>query len=369
MRRHLAGLFTARALIQVVLLLAVAWLAVSVVSNTAANLERFNFRFDLAFLERPAGFGILQTLIPYSEVSTFGRVFVVGLLNTLLAAALGIAFASVLGFALGAARLSGNFLLRNLAAAYVGLFRNLPLLLVLFLIYFGVLRQLPRPRESLVLGGIYLNNRGLFVPLPEHGELAAAALGFAVVFAGLAWRGGRSNRSLQRWWLAGAIAALAAAALALMLGGWDRPVPRGLSIAGGAVLLPELVALVTALSVYSAAYIAEIVRAGIESVPRGQIEAAQSLGLSRGQTMRLVILPQAMRLIVPPLTNQYLTLTKNSSLAVAIGYPDLVAVFAGTALAQTGHAVEIIVMTMGVYLALSLITAAILNRSNRVRWA
>lgn len=367
MRRHLAGLCTARTLIQAALLIIVIGLAASVVANTAANLERFNFRFDLAFLERPAGFGILQTLIPYSEASSFGRVFVVGLLNTLLAAVLGIAFASVLGFALGAARLSGNFLLRNLAAAYVGLFRNLPLLLVLFLMYFGVLRQLPPPRESFALGSVYLNNRGLFVPMPEHGELAGVALGFAAVFVALAWRSAAVHP--RRGWVVATAVALAVAAVALMSGGWDAPTRRGLSLSGGAVLLPELVALVTALSVYSAAYIAEIVRAGIESVPRGQVEAAQSLGLSRGQTMRLVILPQAMRLIIPPLTNQYLTLTKNSSLAVAIGYPDLVAVFAGTALAQTGHAVEIIMMTMAVYLALSLLTAALLSRWNRAGWA
>lgn len=358
-------LLSARFIIQAALVLAVAAIIAGLVQNTASNLQRFNFRFDLGFLEDPAGFGIVQTLIPYSEASSYGRVFVVGLLNTLLAAGLGIVFATLLGFALGAARLSRNWLMRTLAAAYVGLFRNLPLLLVLFFLYFGVLRQLPSPRGSIILGEIYLNNRGLFVPVPEmtaliQGLLAALAVAIAVLVFG------------NRTWRKRALRAAAATALALLaaiaLAPWSLPHPRGLSVAGGASLIPELLALVAALSLYTAAYIAEIVRAGIESVPRGQVEAGESLGLSPRQTLWLVVMPQAMRLIVPPLTNQYLTLTKNSSLAVAIGYPDLVAVFAGTALAQTGHAIEIIAMTMGVYLLLSLLTAAVLGRWSRARW-
>jgi general L-amino acid transport system permease protein len=353
-----------RFLIQAALVILTVWLLATAVSNAASNLARFNFAFDLGFLDRPAGFGIIQTLIPYSEASTYGRVFVVGLLNTILAAGLSVALATLLGFALGAARLSRNFLVRNLAAAYVGLFRNLPLLLVLFFFYFGVLRQLPPPRAGYSLSDIYLNNRGLFLPVPESGVVLAAAL-LAMVLGVVALA---SRRTLRRVAGAGAVMAFLACAAGLIALPWSIPEARGLSISGGAVLIPELVALVAALTFYAAAYIAEIVRAGIESVPRGQVEAAESLGLTEIQTLRLVILPQALRLIVPPLTNQYLTLTKNSSLAVAIGYPDLVAVFAGTALAQTGNAVVIIAMIMGVYLLLSLGTAALLDRWNRRRW-
>lgn len=355
----------AKFIIQAALLAAVFWLGAAIISNTAQNLERFNFRFDLGFLQRPAGFSIIQTLIPYSEASSYGRVFLVGLLNTLVAAALGILFATSIGFALGAARLSGNPLVRGLAVAYVGLFRNLPLLLVLFFLYFGVLRQLPPPRTGLELGDIYLNNRGLFLPSPVI-DAAAMWLGGLCVLAVLA--GLTTSGRPRSAFLTGAIALAALFILRLAAGEWDVPQARGLSISGGARLIPELLALVAALSLYSAAYIAEIVRAGIESVPRAQWEAAASLGFSERQTLWLIIMPQAMRLIIPPLTNQYLTLTKNSSLAVAIGYPDLVAVFAGTALAQTGQAVEIMAMTLAVYLLLSLATAAVLNRWNRVRW-
>ncbi len=332
--------------------------------TAALNLERQPVHFGLDFLSRPAGFSVLQSLIPFDEGSTFGRAFVVGLLNTLLVAAAGIVLATFLGFGVGIARLAPNRLLRWLAACYVELFRNLPLLLILFFFYFGVLRQLPPPRQSYVLWGFYLNNRGLFMPGASfEGSSVLLALLLASGLAACIILRGR-NRVLVAAGAAFAVLILATSTTVII---W--PQPRGLSVAGGMKLIPEFVALLAALSVYTAAYIAEIVRGGIEAVPRGQAEAAQALGLTGWQVTRLVILPQALRLIVPPLTSQYLNLTKNSSLAVAIAYPDLVSVFAGTTLAQTGQAVEIIAITMGVYLALSLVIAAALNWRNAQAWA
>lgn len=327
--------------------------------NVAANIGRQSLHFGLDFLSRPAGFSILQTLILYNENSTFGRVFVVGLLNTLLVAALGIVAATILGFGIGLARLAPNRLLRWLAAGYVELFRNLPLLLILFFFYFGILRQLPPPRQSLVFEGIYLNNRGLFLPSLGFQAASLLALGLAIALLFIALFQGRRRRCLLLAAILISAITLAAAPPAVS---W--PMPQKLSIAGGMKLIPEFIALVVALAIYTAAYIAELVRAGVQSVPSGQMEAAKALGLTGWQASRFVVIPQALRLILPPLTSQYLNLTKNSSLAVAIAYPDLVSVFAGTTLAQTGQAVEIIAITMGVYLALSLITAAIMNRRN-----
>jgi general L-amino acid transport system permease protein len=344
--------------IQAALLVAVVLFLAALAINAAHNLQRQSLHFGLGFLSRPAGFSVLQSLIPFDERSTLGRAFIVGLLNTLLVAIIGIAIATLLGFGAGVARLAPNRLLRWLAAGYVELFRNLPLLLILFFWYFGVLRQLPPPKQSYVLGGIYLNNRGLFLPSLSLGGnglivtlLAVCALGAFLLFKG-------RDRIAAAGLLVGFLI-LVSSSVELT---W--PQPRGLSVAGGLQLIPEFVALVAALSIYTAAYIAEIVRAGIEAVPRGQREAAEALGLTALQTTRFVIIPQALRLIIPPLTSQYLNLTKNSSLAVAIAYPDLVSIFAGTTLAQTGQAVEIMGITMGVYLTLSLATAAALNWRN-----
>jgi general L-amino acid transport system permease protein len=347
---------------QAALLAAVVALLGVIAANVAANLERQPFRFGLDFLWRPAGFSILQTLIPFNESSTFGRAVIVGLLNTLLVAVIGIAAATVLGFAVGLARLAPNRLLRWLAAGYVELFRNLPLLLILFFWYFGILRQLPPPRQTLTLGGVYLNNRGLFLPSPvlEGHTLGLLSLALAAFLVSRFLKGRERTIGVA----AGALACL----LALSIASVSWPHPQGLSFSGGVRLIPEFVALVLALAIYTAAYIAEIVRAGIESVPRGQLEAADALGLTNWQSARLVVIPQAMRLIIPPLTSQYLNLTKNSSLAVAIAYPDLVSVFAGTVLGQKGHAVEILAITMGVYLSLSLATAAFLNWLNARGW-
>jgi general L-amino acid transport system permease protein len=352
-----------RFLLQAALVAVVLAIFAALAKNVAANLQRQALHFGFDFLSRPAGFTLLQSLIPFDEHSTFGRAFVAGLLNTLLAAIIGIVLATVIGFGVGVARLVPNRPLRWVAASYVELFRNLPLLLLLFFFYFGVLRQLPPPRQSYVLGGVYLNNRGLFLPSVDlWGNARSLVLLAILALAACLFLKGRSR----------AIAA-GGAAVGILLAIWSWgvvswPEPRGLSVAGGVKLIPEFIALVAALSIYTAAYIAEIVRAGIEAVPGGQREAAESLGMTGWQATRLVIIPQALRLVIPPLTSQYLNLTKNSSLAVAIAYPDLVSVFAGTTLAQTGQAIEIMAITMGVYLALSLLTAAISNWYNaRVR--
>jgi general L-amino acid transport system permease protein len=294
----------------------------------------------------------------------------------LLVAALGIVLATSLGFLIGIARLSSNWLLARLAGGYVELVRNLPLLFQILFWYLAVLGTLPGPRQSLSLfGEIYLSNRGLIIPAPVF-EPSASYAGYSLVLAMLASIGLRcwaKRRQAQT----GRPFPVLPAALLLLFGlplivlaatGWpvrfERPELRGFNFAGGIRLIPEFIALLFALATYTAAYIAEVVRAGILAVPRGQTEAASALGLSRSLMLRLVVLPQALRIIVPPLTNQYLNLTKNSSLAVAIGYPDLFAVFAGTALNQTGQAIEIIAITMAVYLSISLLTSAFMNWYN-----
>ena len=363
-------------ILQVVLVLALLFLGYEIVSNTAANLKKQNITSGFGFLARPAGFDVSQSLIPYSHASTNARVFWVGLANTLLVALAGIVLATVLGIALGIARLSSNWLVSRMALVYVETFRNVPLLLQLFIWYEAVLRTLPLPQQAVSLPfGSHLDNRGLHLPAThwsQGGGLVLAAL--AAGIAGSWWLSRRAERrrietgaeTRLLWTTLGPVVALPLSVFVLA----GRPVtlewPRlgRFNYEGGFNIEPELVALLIGLSVYTAAFIAEIVRSGIAGVPRGQREAAAALGLRPGQAMRLVILPQAMRIAIPPLTNQYLNLTKNSSLAVAIGYPDLVSVFSGTVLNQTGQAVEVIIITMAVYLALSLITSAIKNRVN-----
>jgi general L-amino acid transport system permease protein len=346
------------------------------VHNTLANLQTRGIATGFGFLSMEAGFGIIQTLVDYSETSTFGRTFLVGLLNTLLVSALGILLATLLGFLIGVARLSGNWLISKLAAAYVELFRNVPLLLQIFFWYFAVLRALPHPRASLALGDtVFLNLRGLYLPrpVPEPGfALVLAALAFALVGAMVLLRWARRRRERTgRIFPAGRLAlamVLGLPAAAFVLSGspvsWELPVLGGFNFRGGIAIIPELMALLLALSIYTAAFIAEIVRAGILAISKGQTEAAAALGLRRGQILRLVIIPQALRVIIPPLTSQYLNLLKNSSLATAIGYPDLVNVFAGTTLNQTGQAVEVIAMTMALYLVISLLISSAMNWYN-----
>jgi general L-amino acid transport system permease protein len=351
-------------LLQLGLFLLLLWVAQAIAQNVAANLRARNIASGFGFLEQPAGFGISQTLIAYSEASSYGRAFLVGILNTLLVAVVSIALATMLGLLIGIARLSPNWLVSRLAAAYVEVLRNIPLLLQLFFWYFAVLRPLPGPRQSLDLGGaVFLNNRGLFLPDINLANgavfvLTGACLTVAVLLRRLPSADRRASRALAAGFIVGGLAFLPAGL------DWEPARLEGFNFTGGIRVLPELVALILALTLYSAAYIAEIVRAGLQSVPRGQVEAARAIGLSAGDAMRFVILPQALRLIVPPLTNQYLTLTKNSAYAVAIAYPDLVSVFTGIVLAQTGQAVEILALTMAVYLVISLFTAAVLGGFN-----
>jgi general L-amino acid transport system permease protein len=350
--------------VQVVLFAGLVWLFLAVVHNVVANLQARHIASGFGFLEQPAGFAISQTLITYSEASSYGRAFIVGLLNTLLVAVISVVLATILGLIIGIARLSPNWLVSRLAAAYVEVLRNIPLLLQLFFWYFAVLRQLPGPRQSFAIGEtVFLNNRGLF--LPEAGLGNAGAF---ILAATLAVLGGlvRIAPGLDRQGRRALGAGLVVGGIALLPAGldWHPATLQGFNFQGGVRVLPELVSLILALTLYSAAYVAEIVRAGIQSVPRGQVEAARAVGLSGFDAMRFIILPQALRLIVPPLTNQYLTLTKNSAYAVAIAYPDLVSVFTGIVLAQTGQAVEILALTMAVYLVISLVTAGALALFN-----
>jgi general L-amino acid transport system permease protein len=300
-------------------------------------------------------------------------VFFVGLLNTLVVSVVGVVFATVIGFIIALCRLSPNWLLSRVGEIYVELIRNLPLLFQILFWYLAVLAALPNPRQSISLLGIFfVSNRGLVIPRPigEAGLepfLAMLALG---IVASLALRIYARRALFQRgqmihiWpYVLGLLLGLPLVTM-LMFGlpfTFELPQLKGFNFAGGSRIIPEFVALTLALSTYTASFVAEIVRAGILSVHSGQMEAGASLGLSRGTTLRLIVVPQAMRVIVPPLTNQYLNLTKNSSLAVAIGYPDLVSVFAGTSLSQTGQAIEIIAMTMGVYLMISLVTSAFMS--------
>ncbi|MCH9807049.1 MAG: amino acid ABC transporter permease [Alphaproteobacteria bacterium] len=364
------------AIYQAAVALALVWLVWSIVDNTVRNLEAQGIASGFDFLGRTAGFDISQSLISYSNVDTYSRAFLVGLLNTLLVAGVGIFLATIVGFIIGIARLSQNWLIRALATTYVETLRNIPPLLMLFGVYFGVLKNLPSPRESLALPfSSYLNVRGLYIPAPIAGEgMWLAALALCVGIAIAVWLKVRAAR-IQRETgeqvgvlipVLGAIIGLPLVAFALT--GFpltfDVPEQGRFNLKGGLVVQPEFTALVLGLSLYTAAFIAEIVRAGILSVHKGQREAAFAVGLNQGQVLRLVVIPQALRVIIPPLTNQYLNLTKNSSLAVAIGYPDLVSVFAGTVLNQTNQAVEVILITMAVYLALSLITSILMNWFN-----
>ncbi|MEQ8265896.1 MAG: amino acid ABC transporter permease [Parvibaculum sp.] len=361
---------------QAAVLVAVVGIVWFFTATAQENLERLNISSGFGFLDTTAGFGIIQTLIPYTEQSSYGRAFLVGLLNTLVVAVIGIVLSTFLGFIIGVARLSSNWLVAKLAAAYVEIMRNIPLLLHLFFWYFVVLRPLPGPMQSLnPAPGVFLSNRGLILPEPalDSGAVAffiALALSLAVSAGLIRWARKRqiaTGELFPAWRAAAAVVVLLPALVWLAAGApfhLEFATAGTFDYTGGMRLLPEFVALTLGLTLYTAAFIGEIVRAGIQSVSKGQREAAAALGLKEGMTLRLVIIPQALRLIVPPLTSQILNLTKNSSLAVAIAYPDLVAVFAGTVLNQTGQAIEVISITMAVYLTLSLLTSLAMNWYN-----
>ena len=345
--------------------------------NTQTNLAQRGITSGFGFLNNTAGFGILQALIEFSPTDTYGRVFFIGLLNTLLVSVLGIFFATVIGFIIGIARLSPNWLISRLAAVYIEIFRNIPPLLQIFFWYFAVLRAMPGPRDSFALSDVFfLNIRGLYVPEPTATP-AFWAFALALLLAlGGAWELARRARSLKITTGQEFPVFFSSLALLVILPGlsilvfgkpftWTLPELRGFNFVGGMVIIPELFAITLALTIYTAAFIAETVRSGIQSVSHGQTEAARSLGLRPKHMLRLVIIPQAMRVIIPPLTSQYLNLVKNSSLAAAIGYPDLVSLFAGTVLNQTGQAIETIAITMSVYLAISLTISFLMNIYNK----
>ena len=362
---------------QIVTLALVILAVLYIVDNTASNMVARGLASGFHFLGVESQFDIGMTLIDYSPTSTYFDSFIVGLLNTLLVAGLGISIATIVGFAVGIARLSSNWLIARLAESYIEILRNIPLLLQIFFWYFAVLRALPKPKQSLELAdSFFLNNRGLFIPDPVFGEggtlIFYSFIAAILISIGIAvWSKQRQNKTGQTFpvFYSSIGLLISFVFLSMLATGFpvtfDYPELKGFNFKGGIKLIPELVALTFALSMYTASFIAEVVRAGIQAVSLGQTEAARSLGLNPNQILRLVIIPQALRVIVPPLTNQYLNLTKNSSLAAAIAYPDLVLVFAGTALMQTGQAIEIIGMVMGVYLFLSLMTSIIMNLFNR----
>ncbi|MBG6246394.1 amino acid ABC transporter permease [Candidatus Symbiopectobacterium sp. 'North America'] len=364
-------------LYQLLVIVIVIAVAGYLLHNTVTNLAQRGINCGFAFLNNSAGFGIVQHLIDYQQGDTYARVFLVGLLNTLLVSALCIVFASVLGFMLGLARLSDNWLLRKLSTVYIETFRNIPPILQIFFWYFAVLRNLPGPRQALnTLDIAFLSNRCLYLPAGEFGPGALGAL-FALliplVVGFILYRRNKQIHTLtgqyHRTW------PIVLALLVVLLGvshalfgpalHWDIPQLKGFNFQGGMVLIPQLAALTLALSFYTSAFIAEIIRSGIQSVSYGQHEAARTLGLPNPITLRKVILPQELRVIIPPLTSQYLNIVKNSSLAAAIGYPDMVSLFAGTVLNQTGQAIETIAITMSVYLIISLIISLLVNLYNR----
>ncbi|USW96976.1 amino acid ABC transporter permease [Pseudomonas proteolytica] len=364
-------------LFQIVAVVAVVALGWYLVHNTQVNMQHRGITSGFSFLERSAGFGIAQHLIDYTESDSYARVFVIGLLNTLLVTAIGVVLATILGFIIGVARLSPNWMINKLATLYIEVFRNIPPLLQILFWYFAVFLTMPGPRASHNFGDMFfVSSRGLNMPA------AIATDGFwpfwiSVVLAIVAvlmmsrWATRRFEATgvpFHKFW-AGLALFLVIPALSILVFGspvhWEMPKLAGFNFVGGWVLIPELLALTLALTVYTAAFIAEIVRSGIKSVSHGQTEAARSLGLRAGPTLRKVILPQALRVIIPPLTSQYLNLAKNSSLAAGIGYPEMVSLFAGTVLNQTGQGIEVIAITMSVYLAISISISLLMNLYNK----
>ncbi len=363
-------------LYQAVALLLVIAIGAYLVSNTLANLEERSIRTGFGFLGREAGFRIGESVIPYDASDSYGRAYVVGILNTLRVSLLGIVLATLIGVLVGMARLSRNWLVVRLASLYVEMVRNVPLLLQLFFWYTVITGLLPSVRQAVqLLPGVYLSKSGLMfptpVPHPGHPYMAAAL----VIGCGLAW--GYRAWARRRQEVTGQVSRLLLPSLGLVFGppllAWlvsgapttlDVPVFTRFTFRGGGGITPEFLSLLAGLVLYTAAFIAENVRGGIQAVPRGQSEAAAALGLRRGTALRLVILPQALRIVIPPTTNQYLNLAKNSSLAVAIGYPDLVAV-TNTSLNQNGQAIECIAIMMGVYLTISLSISVAMNVYDR----
>ncbi|ESZ20628.1 MULTISPECIES: amino acid ABC transporter permease [Mesorhizobium] len=358
-------------LVVVLLVAGVWWIA----HNVIDNLTRLRIASGFGFLKGRAGFDISESAIAYSSDSTYGRAILVGLLNTLIVAIVGIITATIIGFVIGIGRLSQNWLIRKICTVYVEVFRNIPPLLVIFFWYSGVLAVLPAPRDSYNLPfGSFLNQRGFYFPRAVWGDGSWLIFVALLVGIAMAWFVARKARQRQMatgqqfpvFWTSAALIVglpLLAYALSGFPLSFDYPKQSTFNLTGGFQVRPEFLSLYLALSCYTAAFIAEIVRAGIRGVSAGQTEAAAALGLRSGSILRLVVVPQAMRIVIPPLTSQYLNLTKNSSLAIAIGYPDLTAT-AGTVLNQTGQAVEGVVIMMVIYLAISLLTSLVMNWFN-----
>ncbi len=361
---------------QVILIAVLGFLVIEIVLNTISNLQKLNKDLGFDFLSKSAGFDIIQTLIPYTSSSSYGTALKVGLLNTILVSVLGIIAATIIGFVVGIMRLSKNWVVSRIAAVYIEFFRNIPLLLQIFVWYtLVVIQTLPAPKQALnPFGVFFLSNRGFMMPRPIFGDGAWMVLaGFVLAVIGVwllaRWAKQRlfaTGQPFPVFWTSIALL-IGLPWVGLVLGGFpitfEVPSKTAFSFSGGMAVIPELMALFLALSVYTATYIAEAVRAGVQAVSHGQTEAANALGLRSGTTLRLVVVPQALRVIIPPLASTYLSLTKNSSLAVAIGYPDLVAT-GGTVLNQTGKAIEIVTIWMVVYLALSLFTSLLMNWFN-----
>jgi general L-amino acid transport system permease protein len=363
---------------QVIVVALVAGLLYFLYSNLMAALRvRFTNPISFDFWGQTAGFDIKEFLIPYDRASSYGRAFMVGLLNTLIVAIFGVIFATILGIFIGVLRLSRNFLVNRIAGAYVDFFRNIPLLLLLIFWSQAVFLKVPRVQEAVILPGpIFLSQRGVAVPWGTPTDswslflyLLLAGLVVALL-AGVVLQQISLNTSYKpviSLWVAGIFLAVAVIGWVVLPAPLTFTAPElaGFNTRGGRVLSPEFMAILSGLVIYTAAFIAEIVRSGIQAVNKGQREAASALGLTGFQTLRLVIFPQALRVIIPPLTSQYLNLTKNSSLAIAVGYPDLFAVAGNTIRNQTGREIEVFLLVMGVYLSLSLLTSLIMNWYNR----
>ena len=364
-------------LFQIITIVAVVSLGWYLFHNTQTNLQHRGITSGFDFLERSAGFGIAQHLIDYTESDSYARVFVIGLLNTLLVTVIGVVLATLLGFIIGVARLSPNWMINKLATVYVEVFRNIPPLLQILFWYFAVFLTMPGPRNSHNFGDMFfVSSRGLNMPAAPAADgfwpfVASVVVAIVAVVLMTRWANKRFEATgvpFHKFWTGLALLMVIPTLCGLIFGAplhWEMPRLAGFNFVGGWVLIPELLALTLALTVYTAAFIAEIVRSGIKSVSHGQTEAARSLGLRPGPTLRKVIIPQALRVIIPPLTSQYLNLAKNSSLAAGIGYPEMVSLFAGTVLNQTGQAIEVIAITMSVYLAISISISLLMNWYNK----
>ncbi|MEA2017076.1 MAG: ABC transporter permease subunit [Campylobacterota bacterium] len=362
-------------LLTVIGLVAFLWY---ITTNLFTNIEQRGITTGFDFFNQTAGFGIAESPIPYSDsTSTYLDAFYVGILNTLMVSFVGIFFASIIGVIIGVARLSNNYIIAKLSLAYIEFFRNIPILLQILFWYNVVLAALPSPRQSMQLASdVFLNNRGLYVPRPVYESGFGLVVGaFIIAIIAIVMLNKWANKKFDETGkdfpvaLVGTGIFFILPTIAYFIAGspvsFDNPSLQGFNFGGGMSYSPEFLALTFALSIYTATYIAEAIRSGIEAVAKGQKEAAASLGLSSYQSLKIVILPQAIRIAIPPIINQYLNLTKNSSLATAIGYPELVTVFAGTCLNQTGQAIEIILITMAVYLTISLFISLILNIVNK----